>query len=84
MDTIVVQHRVRTLTFWEFKDCGAPKLFGKKDPISSRWWIADIESAQRKSFCPDGPKARFASCIFEGSRARLVGGGWSCLRSRGR
>ena len=32
-----------------------------KDLIAARRWIADIESVQLTSFCPEGSKVRFAA-----------------------
>ena len=55
---------VRTLSFWEFKDCEAPKFFGKKNPIANRRWIANMENAQLVSFCPEGSKVGFASSLL--------------------
>lgn len=40
-----VQLGAWTLSFREFKACGAPEFFGVKDPIASRRWIADMENA---------------------------------------
>ena len=55
-----------TLSFKDFKGCGAPKLFGWRTPIASRHWPADIECAQMMSFCPERSKVRFvAGCMRE-------------------
>ncbi|XP_023737006.1 uncharacterized protein LOC111884940 [Lactuca sativa] len=59
----------RTPSFWEFKVCGALEFFGVRDPIVSRRWVADIENAQRTSYCPDVAKVGFASCMLR-DRAR--------------
>ena len=55
----------RSLTFREFRVCGAPKFFRTKGPIASRWCLADISNAFRTSFRPKGPGARFALCLLE-------------------
>ena len=58
------QSGARTLSFKDFSGCGAPDLFGVKDPIAARCWIVDIECAQMTSFCPEGSKVRFdAGCL---------------------
>ena len=50
--------------FCEFSACVAPKFFGGKDPISSMRWLADMVNAFRMSFCSEGSKVRFASCLL--------------------
>ena len=35
----------RTLSFKDFRGCGAPDFFGVKDPIVARQWIVYIECA---------------------------------------
>ena len=62
----VGQLGAQTLSFMEFKACGAPEFFGAKDPISSRRRITDMENAQRKSFYPDGLKVGFTSSLLRG------------------
>ena len=59
----------RSLNFWEFRACGASEIFGKKDLISSRRWLADIANAFRTSCCPEEVKIRYASCLLK-DRAR--------------
>ena len=54
----------RAPSFMEFKACGAPEFFGVRDPITSRCWVADMENAQRTSFCPEAEKVGFASCML--------------------
>ena len=40
-----------------------------KDPIVSRRWIVDMESAQLTSFCPEGSKVRYAVvCLRDRAR----------------
>ena len=51
----------RTLSFKDFRGSGAPDFHGAKDPIAARRWSADLESAQFTSFCPAGPKVRYAA-----------------------
>ena len=46
-----------------------PDFHAAKDPIAARRWIADIESAQMISFCPEGSKVRFAAgCLRDRAR----------------
>ena len=52
------QSGTRTLSFKDFRGCGAPDFFGVKEPIVAIWWIADIASAQLTSFFHDGSKVR--------------------------
>lgn len=59
----------RTLLFREFRTCGAPEFFREKDPISSRRWLVGMAKAFWMSFCPEGSKVRFASCLLK-DRAR--------------
>ena len=59
----------RTLSFKDFRSSGAPDFHGVKDPIVARRWIADIESAQLISFCPEGSKVRYAAgCLRDRAR----------------
>lgn len=53
-----------TLTFRDFRSCGDPEFFGKKGPISSRGWIADMENAQMTRSCHTGEKAKFSTCLL--------------------
>ena len=39
-----------TLSFRMFRVCGVPELFGGKDPISSRRWLADMVNTFRSRF----------------------------------
>ena len=55
------QSGIHTLSFKDVRECGVPDFHGVKDPIISRMWIVDIESAQLTSFCHDGAKVRYAS-----------------------
>ena len=59
----------RTLTFRDFRPCGAPEFFGEKDPISSRHWLADVANAYHTSSCIKEAKVRLASCLLK-DRAR--------------
>ena len=45
--------RVHSLTFREFRACGAPEYFREKDPIMSRHWLEDVANAFRTGSCPD-------------------------------
>ena len=58
-----------TLTFREFRACGAPDYHGARDPIASTRWLADVANAFRTSRCPEGDKVRLASCLLK-DRAR--------------
>lgn len=72
--------RTREVTFCEFCARGAPDFSGKKEPIFSMWWIADVASAFLTSFLPDEAKVRFATCLIrEGAQHCLGGVGWSAL-----
>ena len=51
-----------TLTFMEFRTCGAPDYHGARDPIASTRWLADVANAFRTSRCPEGDKVRLPSC----------------------
>ena len=63
------QSGAHTLSFKDFRGCGAPDFFGVNDPIIAKWWIANIESAQLTRFCPKGSKVRFATgCLRERAR----------------
>lgn len=60
------EHGACTLIFKDFWGCRALDFFGVKDPIISRKWILDMESAQMTSFCPEGLNMRFtAGCLSE-------------------
>lgn len=52
------------LSFQEFKACVAPEFFGKKDLITSMWWIFDMENAQLTSFFSEGLNMGFTSCLL--------------------
>ncbi|CAH1431387.1 unnamed protein product [Lactuca virosa] len=56
----------RTLTFREFRACGAPDYQGARDPIASTRWLADVANAFCTSRCPEGDKVRLASCLLKG------------------
>ena len=59
----------RPLSFKDFRGCVAPDFHGAKDPIAAKRWIADIESAQLTSFCPEGSKVRYAAgCLRDRAR----------------
>ena len=45
-----------TMTFHEFRACGALKFFRKKNPIAIRCWLADVRNAFRSSLCPEEAK----------------------------
>ena len=45
-----------TLTFREFRACGAPDYHGARDPIASGRWLADVANAFHSSRCPAGDK----------------------------
>ena len=54
----------REISFKDFSACHPPTFHGGKDPVVSRRWIADLESAFYTSYCQDGAKARFASFLL--------------------
>ena len=60
---------VRTLTFRDFKACGAPYYHGARVPIASGRWLDDVSNAFRSIQCPEGDKVRLASCLLK-DRAR--------------
>ena len=60
-DLATSQSGSHTLSFKDFRGSGAPDFHGAKYPIAARRWIADIESAQLTSFCPEGSKVRYAA-----------------------
>ena len=62
---IVAMMGVCTLTFHEFRTSGALKFFGKKEPITSRRWLADVAYAFHISSYPDGAKVRLASYLLK-------------------
>ena len=51
---IVALVRKRSLTFMEFRACGAPDYHEARDPITSNRWLADVANAFRTSCCPLG------------------------------
>ena len=51
----------REVSFKEFDACGGPHFFGKREPIISMCWVADMESAFRASFCPTEAKVGFCN-----------------------
>ena len=60
MSDLAFGHAVtRILSFKDFIGSGAPDFHRVKDPIVTRRWIADIESAQLTSFCLKGSKVHF-------------------------
>ena len=59
------QSGTRTLSFKDFRGCGAPDFSGVKDPIIARRWIIDIEFVQALSFFPKGSKVGFAAGCFK-------------------
>ena len=59
----------RTLSFKDFRGCGAPEFHGVKDPIVARRWITDMESAQLTNFGPKGSKVWYAvGCLRDRAR----------------
>ena len=54
-----------TLTFRDFRACGAPDYHGARDPIASTRWLVDVTNAFRTSRCPEGDKVRQASCLLK-------------------
>ena len=54
-----------TLTFREFRSCGAPDYHGARDPIASTRWLDDVANAFRTSRCPVGYKVRLVSCLLK-------------------
>ena len=68
-DMATSQSGSHTLFFKDFRGSGAPDFHGEKDLIAARRWIADIESAQLTSFCPEGSKVRYAAgCLRDRAR----------------
>lgn len=59
----VVQMMNREVSFMEFDTYGAPHFIGGKEPIISRRWIANVESAFCASFCLAEAKVIFATYI---------------------
>lgn len=59
INLVARQSLAHTLSFKYFRRCGAPDLFGVKDPIVASRWIIDIDYAQMTSFYPEGLKFRF-------------------------
>ena len=55
----------RTLTFCEFRECGAPEFLGKKDLIVSRCWLVDVTNIFHSSYFPEGEKVRLTSCLLK-------------------
>ena len=53
-----------TLTFRDFRACGAPDYHRARDPIASSRWLGDVANAFRMSRCLEGDKVRLASCIL--------------------
>ena len=44
-EIVIGQIGAHNLSFWDFKACGSPEFFRKKDHIASRGWIGDMENA---------------------------------------
>ena len=66
VNLVASQSGTRTLSFKDFRGCGAPDFIMVKDPIITWCWIVYIECAQMTSFCHDGSKVRFvARCLRE-------------------
>ena len=53
------------MTFRELWACGAPDYHGKKDPIASRRWLAEVANAFRTSRCPKGDKVVLESYLLK-------------------
>ena len=58
-----------TLTFREFRACGAPDYERARDPIASTRWLVVVTNAFYTTRCPEEDKVRLASCLLKG-RAR--------------
>ena len=56
---------LRTLTFREFKACGAPDYHLARDPIASTRWLVDVANAFRTNRYPEGNKVRLASGLLK-------------------
>lgn len=52
-------------SFREFKACGAPEIFGDKDPIAIHPWIDDMENAHQMCFCPEGENVGLAYFLLK-------------------
>jgi hypothetical protein len=55
------------ISYKDFSACQSPLFEGKKDPVTSTRWIAEVEGAFRTSFCPPEAKVRFATNLLRGS-----------------
>ena len=51
-----------TLTFKDFRACGAPDYHGAQDPIVSTRWLVDVANVFHTNRCPEGDKVRLVSC----------------------
>lgn len=63
------QSGTHTLSFEDFRGCGAPDFCRVKVLSVARRWIVDIEFAHVTSFCPERSKVRFVvGCLRERAR----------------
>ena len=53
---VVAMMGSHTLTFKDFRACGAPDYHGAREPIASSKWFADVANAFRMSRFPEGGK----------------------------
>lgn len=58
------QFGVHTLTFKDFRACGALEIFERKDPITSIPWTAYVQCAFQTSFYPEESKIIFDACLL--------------------
>ena len=70
---------VRTLTFREFRACGAPDYHGARDPVASSRWLADVANAFSYEQVSRGGQGQTRFLSSEGQSEGLVGGDWSCF-----
>ena len=45
--------------------CRAPKFFGKKEPIASKWWLVDIGNAFRSRLYLEETKVKLVSYLLK-------------------
>ena len=69
---------VRTLTFWEFRACGAQDYHVARDLIASSRWLAMLPTLFIRASSPKGGRDQNRLLYSVGPSAGLVRGGWSC------
>ena len=53
---VVAMTGLRTLTFRDFRACGALDYHGARDPVASTIWLAHVANTFRTSRCLEGDK----------------------------